>query len=164
MTDCEIPKKLKKCCYVQPEVRPNMKPNLKYVRPTTPFEDETVHRASYIPIDPETLKTCKSNSMKPKRGIDINQNLRMDTDTVHQLSYQPIKPKPRQIPPWARKAKYERPLVPMDCNTIYENSYRLPGTFVECDENSDQNVIVTYAEECEDIEGLVQVPEKQQSF
>lgn len=155
----EIPKKLKKCCYVQPEVRENMKPKSAYKRPTAPFMDETVHRASYIPIDPETSKHCKPDSMKPSGQVNLNEHLKMDTDTVHQLSYQPVKTTPRVTPPWAFKKQFVRPLVPMDLNTIYENSYRLPGIFVECDENSDKNVIVTYAEHCEDIDGLIKLPE-----
>lgn len=152
-------KKLKKCCYVQPPVRENMKPDRKYQRPTTPFEDETVHRTSYMPIDSELAKLCKLDSMKPNHNVNLNRHLKMDTDTIHNLSYQPVITKPRVIPPWAIKSKFIRPQVPMDLNTIYENSYRLPGTFVECDENADKNVIVTYAEECHDIEGLIRLPD-----
>lgn len=88
-------KKLKKCCYIQPPVRENMKPNLKYERPKTPFEDETVHRCSYMPINPEMALQCKMESMKPTVNLDLNRDLKMDTDTIHNLSYQPVITKPR---------------------------------------------------------------------
>lgn len=152
-------KKLKKCCYIQPAVRENMRPNRKYQRPTIPFEDETVHRTSYMPISPEIAKVCKLDSMKPNRNLDLNRHLKMDTDTVHNLSYQPVKTRARVIPPWALKSKFSRPIIPMDLNTIYENSYQLPGKFVECDENADENMIVVFAEKCDDIEGLVKLPD-----
>lgn len=149
---------LKKCCYVQPPKRENMAPKLRYKRPTTPFEDETVHRTSYMPIDADLAQQCRIESMKPNANINLNQDLKMDTDTVHNLSYQPVKTKPRTTPPWAKKASFIKPNIPMDLHTIYENSYRLPGVFVECDESADKNVIVTYAEHCDDIEGLIQYP------
>lgn len=155
--DGSTEKILKKCCYIQPAVRENMKPQLKYRQPIEPFSDETVHRTSYMPIDAETIKNCKSESMKPMQNLNLNPNLRMDTDTVQNLSYQPVKTRPRVDPPWATPLKYVRPIVPMDLNTIYDNSYRLPGRFAECDENAPENAIVTYAEDCHDIEGLVRI-------
>lgn len=154
-------RKLKKCCYVQPPVRENMKPNTKYQRPTAPFEDETVHRTSYMPIDPELAQNCKLDSMKPTANLDLNSNLKMDCNTVHNLSYQPVRTKPREIPPWAIRAKYKKPLTQMDLNTIYENSYRLPGQFMECGENAD-NEIIAYAEHCDDIDGLIRLPNQPQ--
>lgn len=152
-------KQLKKCCYIQPPVRGSMKPDLKYKQPTTPFEDETVHRTSYMPIDPELAQQCKLDSMKPNVSLDLNKDLKLDTNTVHNLSYQPVTTRAREIPPWAVKAKYQRPHTPMDLNTIYENSYQLPGIFTECGENAD-NEIVVYAEHCDDIDGLIRLPQQ----
>lgn len=148
-------RKLKKCCYLQPEVRENMKPRIAYKRPTIPFEDETVHRTSYMPISPQMARQCKLDSMRPNLQLDLNKNLKMDTDTTHSLSYMPVNTRPRTTPPWALKQKFLRPLIPMDLNTIYENSYQLPGRFVECDEgNQNPNLIVAYAEDCSDLQGI----------
>lgn len=152
-------RRLKKCCYVQPPVRESMKPQYKYKPSGIPFEDETVHRTSYMPIDAETAASCKPESMKPKQNLDLNKDLRMDTNTVHDLSYQPVKTKPRVTPPWAVKEKFTKPNIPMDLNTIYENSYQLPGTFKECDENAKNDEIVAWAENCDDIDGLVRIPD-----
>lgn len=214
-------RKLKKCCYVQPPVRQSMKPTVKYQRSSTPFNDKTTFRSSYLPIDREIAKKSKSDSMKLKptqhtipldnvddetmRLLQSDQELRkrskipftdetttgsdylpidqelakkfkavsmkpkhehimpdikLDTDTIHNLSYQPIETKRRETPPWAAKKTFSRSKIPMDLNTIYEYSYRLPGKFVECGDDVDKNVIVTYAENCDDIEGLIRIPYK----
>lgn len=155
----ETEQNFKKCCYLQPERRKNMKPNRKYRRPMEPFSDETVHRTSYLPIDPKTLKECQAESTRPTHNINLNSHLKMDTDTVQNLSYQPVVTRARQTPPWAVKKKFKQPVIPMDLSTIYENSYQLPGRFVECDENAPANAIVTYAVDCGDIEGLVRIPD-----
>lgn len=112
----ETEKKLKKCCYLQPAVRENMKPKRKYKRPMEPFSDETVHRTSYMPIDAKTLKDCQAESTKPMHNLNLNPHLKMDTDTVQNLSYQPVQTRPRVNPPWAEKKKFNKPVVPMDCN------------------------------------------------
>lgn len=158
MSDSE-PKKLKKCCYIQPPVRESMMKKEEYERPTAPFDDETVYRASYLPIDPETANDLQVHLKKPEVELCLVANVKMDSDTVYNLSYKPVDTKQREDPPWALKnTKYQKPNQPMDLNTIYEHSYRLPGKFVECDEGAPDNLIVTYAEECNDIEGLIQVP------
>lgn len=151
-------KKLKKCCYIQPAVRESMRPKSKYERSTLPFDDETVHRASYLPIGRELAQQCRLDSMRPMSNLDLNTNLKMDTDTIHNLSYMPLKVKPKVTPPWAVRAGFVRPNIPMDLNTIYGNSYLLPGTFKECDEDAKEPQIVIYAEECDDIDGLIRVP------
>lgn len=156
MTDWK-PKKLKKCCYVQPPVRKSMKLSQTYERPMEPFQDETVHRASYLPIDSETAKECRMNSAKPMFDTFSDSNLKMDTDTVHKLSYQPVDTMRRVNPTWAIKSPYQKPTTSMDLNTIYANSYRLPGKFVECDAGAPDNLIVTYAVNCADIDGLIRV-------
>lgn len=153
------PKKLKKCCYVQPPVRESMKLKEAYELPTEPFEAETVHRASYLPIDPKTMAEGRMDAVKPALMSDsfFDSNLKMDTNTVYRSSYQPVNTKPKVNPPWALKSKYEKPAIPMDLNTIYAGSYRLPGKFVECDEGAPDNLIVAYAEHCDDIDGLIRV-------
>lgn len=149
--------KLKKCCYIQPPVRESMKLKETYEQPTAPFEDETVHRASYLPIDRMTAKECRMDSIKPMSGSLLDSSLNMDTNTVYKLSYQPVNTKQRINPPWALKSKYKKPTIPMDLSTIYAGSYRLPGKFIECDEWATDNLIVTYAENCDDIDGLIRV-------
>lgn len=151
-------KKLKKCCYIQPAIRESMKPDLQYSQPTTPFDDDTVHRLSYMPIDAKTAQECRLESMKLKANLDLNHDLKMDTNTIMNLSYQPNPVHPREVPRWAMKDQFVKPDTPMDLSTIYQNSYQLPGRFAECDEGAPDNVIVTYAENCEEIDGLIQYP------
>lgn len=133
---------------MQPLVRESMKLKEIYERPIAPFENETVHRASYLPIDSKTAEECRMDSMKPMADSFLDSSIKMDTNTVHKLSYQPVNTKQRIDPPWALKPTYQKPENPMDLNTIYAGSYRLPGKFVECDEG---------AEECDNIDGLIQV-------
>lgn len=151
------PKKLKKCCYQQPPLRKSMKLSESYKQPTVPFQHETVHRASYLPIDSKTAKEYRMHSTKPTAETFSKPNIGMDLNTVHKLSYQPVNTKHRDNPPWALKSIYQKPNISMDLNTIYANSYRLPGKFVECDEGAPDNLIVTYAENCDDIDGLIRV-------
>ncbi|XP_031632864.1 stabilizer of axonemal microtubules 1-like [Contarinia nasturtii] len=137
-------------------------------RSTIPFNDKTTSRLSYQPIDDETMRLLKADQELAKKSKahlmkakypHLNANIKMDTDTIHNLSYQPVATKPKETPPWAKNAKYRRSQIPMDLNTIYEYSYRLPGKFVECGDDADKNIIVTYAENCEDIEGLIRLPD-----
>lgn len=116
-------------------------------------------------LKPKNLKKCcyvqppVRESMKLATTLDSlsDKNLKLDTDTVHKLSYQPVDTKQRLNPTWAMKPGYEKPTTPMDLKTIYANSYRLPGKFVECIEGAPNNLIVIYAENCNDIDGLTQV-------
>lgn len=123
MSDFER-KQLKKCCYIQPPVRESMKLKEIYEQPTEPFDDETVHRASYLPIDPMTSKQCRMDAVKPMADTILHPSIKMDTNTVYALSYQPVNTKQRVTPPWALKSKYKKPAIPMDLNTIYAGSYR----------------------------------------
>lgn len=148
------PKKLKKCCYIQPPVRESMKLKEIYEPPAAPFDDETVYRASYMPIDAKEAEVSRGHAIKPMAEPFSDSNIKMDTNTVYKLSYQPVKAKPRIAP---LKSTFEKPAIPMDLNTIYSGSYRLPGKFVECDEGAPENLIVTYAENCDDIDGLIRV-------
>lgn len=155
---CDLkPKKLKKCCYIQPPVRESMKLKDTYERPTALFADETVYRGSYLPIDSKTAKDCRMDSMKPILDSLLDPSIKMDTNTVNKLSYQPVNTKKRIDPTWALKPTYHTPQIPMNLNTIYADSYRLPGKFVECDDGTTENLIVTYAEECNDIDGLIRI-------
>lgn len=148
-------KKLKKCCYIQPPVRQSMKLKETYEPPTEPFADVTVHSSSYMPIDPKTAAESRMHSKMPMSGSILEPDLKMDLNTVHRLSYQPVNTKQKVNPPWAFKSEYEKPSIPMDLKTIYAGSYGLPGKFVECDEGAPDNLIVTYAEHCDDIDGLI---------
>lgn len=156
------PKQLKKCCYIQPPVRESMKLKALYEQPTEPFADETTYHGAYLPIDPKTAADCQMDAVKPMSDA-LQSNVQMDMNTVYRLSYQPVETKQRVIPSWALKSKYEQPAIPMDLNTIYGGSYMLPGKFVECDEGAPDNLIVTYAENCDDIEGLIRVHDSRES-
>lgn len=134
-----------------------MKLSDTYVRPTAPFQDATVHRASYLPIDSKTAKEYRMNSVKPTSQTFSRPHIKLDTNTVYNLSYRPVNTKQRDNPPWALKSTYQRPEMSMDLHTIYANSYRLPGKFVQCDEGAPDHLIVTYAANCDDIDGLIRV-------
>lgn len=54
----------------------------------------------------------------------------MDCDTTQKLSYMPVCPPKKEYYPWARKACYRMPTIPMDTGTVQKLSYAPPGTFV----------------------------------
>lgn len=60
----------------------------------------------------------------------------MEAHTSNSLSYLANETKPREIPPWARRANFEIPNEPMESSTMQKISYGPPGYFV-VDGNSD---------------------------
>lgn len=80
----------KRFCYVQPEVRPSIRPKINYKQPTLPFATDTVHKTSYLPIDPSLAKKCKMNAIRPIVSTNNNRNIKMADATVTSISFQPI--------------------------------------------------------------------------
>lgn len=225
----------KKMRYVQPPVREMIRPPIKYKQPTIPIDCETVHKASFLPIDRDVALQCRLPAAVPEPNLSMNREVKLDTETVTSISFPPIvglhkiptivppgrigmgtgsmanmttqkhdyvskrgqrpgpirplngmtpsteplesdtttrlsfappagfipaqncKPnvaykqpdidmdletchkqsfqsphtKPRQIPEWAVKPRFVRPLLSIDSETIQKCSYRAPGVFVE---------------------------------
>lgn len=143
---------LKKCCYEQPAMRQSFKPNILQYKSTSPFATDTVHRASYLPWDASRLASLRGKTFKPEMNLHIDSDMPMEKDTVMNLSYQPVFPLERKDQMWDSKSELNKPDGPMASETIYSESYRLPGRFVECDEEDiTKNMIVVYAEDCDEI-------------
>lgn len=147
-------KELKKCCYEQPPVREPFILNVSQdIKSTSPFAFDTVHRTSYLPWDPSHLASLRGKTFKPETNLHtVNSDIPMEKDTVMNLSYQPVFPLERKDQMWDSKSELNKPDGPMASETIYRESYRLPGRFVECDEeNINKNMIVVYAEDCDEV-------------
>lgn len=145
-------KELKKCCYEQPPVREPFKPNVLQDGSTSPFAFDTVHRTSYLPWDASRFASLRGKTFKPETNLHTDSDIPMEKDTVMNLSYQPVFPLDRRDQMWDFKSELIKPDGPMASETIYRESYRLPGRFVECDEeNMTKNMIVVYAEDCDEI-------------
>lgn len=80
----------KKLRYIQPPVREMIRPPISYVQPTIPIDSETVHKASYIPIDQEVALQCRLPPAKPENSLGMGREVKLDTDTVTSTSYPPI--------------------------------------------------------------------------
>lgn len=61
-------------------------------------------------------------------------------------------------PPFKRSTPYNRSEVPMSTETVYSESYRLPGRFVECDENHTNHTFVAFARNCDEVRSLTEKP------
>lgn len=98
-----------------------------------PIDDSTVTKLSFQ--EPGDL--TKTPSFKPNREYKQPEQ-KMDTETCQKLSYLPVQTEPRFFPPWGRKKQFQKPEIPMSCDTMYEHSYPPPGQFIEVDdENAD---------------------------
>lgn len=146
-------KELKKCCYEQPQVREPFKPiSLQEKLSDSPFAFDTIQRSSYLPWDPARMASYRGKTFKPESSLHTNSDTPMEKDTVMNLSYQPVFPLERKDHTWNSKSEFEKSKAAMESDTVYRESYRLPGRFVECDEeNISKSMIVVYAEDCNDV-------------
>lgn len=87
-----------KKCYVQPPVRKSMAPLNTYKKSDLPFEENTVHKLSFLPIDWESAKGCRSSPIIPKGNLEPNPHIKMETDSVTTLSYQNITGNYKTVP------------------------------------------------------------------
>ncbi len=55
----------------------------------------------------------------------------MACETTNQMSYMPVCPPPKEEYPWAMKAKYCPPQVPLACDTVTKMSFKAPGYYVD---------------------------------
>lgn len=103
-------------------------PSDNILKCNAPINQETTMKLSYqhpgcvIPI----------KKIKQEARLE-SPNITMNTDTCYKLSFLPIHTKQREIPPWAMKSKFARPLIPFDDITVQKSSYQPPGTFIEID-------------------------------
>lgn len=101
---------------------------------TEPIESDTTASLSYAPpagFIPAV--NCKPSAEYKLPEVD------MDLETCHKLSFTTPHTKPREIPGWAMKPRFVKPLLPMDSNTIQKCSYRPPGVLIEIDATDDDN-------------------------
>lgn len=124
-------------------VRPEPMRPKQVLESKEPFESETTTRLSY-----QKPEGFRPNPMqKPDQALKM-PNIPLDLNTCYKLSYQPRKTLAREIPPWAKKGKFQKPVTPMDTTTIYKRSYEPPGEFVLV---SEDEVFNTY-EPTKDVE------------
>lgn len=76
--------------YVQPPVREMIRPPITYEAPTIPIDSETVHKASFLPIDRDVALQCRLPSIRPESNFNTNPGVKIDTETVTSLSFPPI--------------------------------------------------------------------------
>lgn len=76
--------------YVQPPVREMIRPPVAYQQPTIPVDCETVHKASFLPIDPDVAMQCRLPPAKPETNLNMNRDVKIDSETVTSISYPPI--------------------------------------------------------------------------
>lgn len=92
----------------------------------SPLSQETVMKTSYsYPHGFVPSENCKRQSKYERPEVHMN------TDTCHKLSYLPVGIKRREVPPWAIKPMFVKPIIPIDDSTIQKSSYQPPGQFVE---------------------------------
>lgn len=60
---------------------------------------------------------------------------------------------------FAPQYEYVKSDDPVASATVYSESYRLPGTFIECDSDHGNNTIVVMAENCDELSSLATHPE-----
>lgn len=111
----------------------------KRMRTREPFRPNDAMIQSKLPIEDETTMSCSfrrpdgfvpNPSFKPDLQYK-KPKIPMESNTSHSLSYLVNKTKPREIPPWARRANFEIPVDPMESETMQKISYPPPGFFVE---------------------------------
>lgn len=143
-------KEYKKCCYEQPPVRELL--NTSKGELTVPFPFHTVHRSSYLPHDLSQLASFRGKTFRPEPNLRTNSGIPMEKDTVMNLSYQPTFPIGRNSEMWdPNQSESIQPYAPMASETVYRESYGLPGRFVECDEqNMTKNMMSVYAQDCDE--------------
>lgn len=97
---------------------------------THPIESETTTGLSFSsPTGFIPVQSCKPDSAYKQPEI------RMDLETCHKQSFQSPHTKPREIPPWAVKPRFVKPMIPIDAKTVQNCSYRPPGVCVEIDDD-----------------------------
>ncbi|XP_034943844.1 uncharacterized protein [Chelonus insularis] len=112
------------------------KPKDNFGFSSSPLESSTTHKLSYFPNDFKDL--IKNKSFKPPMSrVYQPPDVPFNGETTMQLSYQPVEAVIPQGKPWATGSGYHPPFIPMEDNTIYNQSYIPPGTLepVSCDKS-----------------------------
>lgn len=118
-----------------------IKPNDNMTPSTQPLDSDTTQLLSYQP----PAGFIPSQNCKP--NVDYKQpEISMDLETCHKASYQTPHTRPREIPPWAMKPKFAKPIIPINDETLQRCSYRPPGEFIEiCEAEGDNDQLASVA-------------------
>lgn len=93
---------------------------------TEPMDRDTTTSLSF----PKPDRFVPRKNFKPMYEYK-KPNICMESETCHKLSYAQNKTSVREIPAWAAKQNFQKPIVPMETTTVQRCSYPPPGTFVE---------------------------------
>ncbi|XP_037956503.1 stabilizer of axonemal microtubules 1 [Teleopsis dalmanni] len=107
--------------------RTPIRPRSLICRSTGGMEKCTINRLSYMPVCDFT----RPLPIKPIPGVVSNKEP-PEKCTTYKLSYMPNCVLPKDPMPWAEKAPYIKPCIPMEKCTIQKLSYGPPGTFSRC--------------------------------
>lgn len=77
----------KRLVYVQPPVRPSLRPESNYQRSNVPIDADTIYRNSFYDIDAATMTNCRLPTAKPVGSLNTDKSIVMDSNTTHKLSY-----------------------------------------------------------------------------
>lgn len=110
----------------------------KRIKQRESFRPNDAMQRSDMPIDNETTMSCSfqkptgfvpSKSFKPDSSYH-KPKIPMESNTCNKLSYLTHETKLREIPPWAQKANFQIPIIPMETVTMNASSYAAPGAFI----------------------------------
>ncbi|VVC45044.1 Hypothetical protein CINCED_3A011758 [Cinara cedri] len=93
-----------------------------------PMESKTTTGCSYTPICANPVENYKpdENYTSPEGTMDLN--------TIQRTSYRQVDLPKKEETPWAIKLEYCKPKTELNATTVYNNSYKKPGYYVNMED------------------------------